>query len=294
MKGIEETTMSGPLDEKYLKLLHYFKNNVVVVGYSGGVDSSVIAEIAFRSSTRMVALTASSITVLPGEVEAASDLANTRGWEHRVVQINELDDDNFSSNPTNRCYYCKSGLSLLMHTIGKEIGANLLVDGTNVSEIRGHRPGAAALKENSIVSPYLLFDVNKEEIRQIARLLGLPNSEKPGLACLSSRFPYGVRITPEKLRRVGLAERYIIDTYGVRTLRVRDHEGLARIEVAPEERSKLVNVTVLDDLDRKLKSFGFQYVAIDCLGYRSGSLNEGRARPEGIELEVESLQIPSS
>lgn len=273
--------LSLDLQEKLLQFQKFFANKVVVVAFSGGIDSTVVAELAFQYAKRMVALTTDSITILPGEVETAHKLAMSRGWEHRIVAINELENENFTKNPTDRCYYCKAGLAGELHKLAKEINADLIVEGTNVSEIGGHRPGLKALKESHIVSPLLDLGLNKENIRMLARYFNLANAEKPSLACLSSRFPYGVRITPEKLKRVGQAERYIIDNYHIETLRVRDHDGVARIEVSPLERSKLLKPEILDDLAMKLKSFGFMYVALDCQGYRTGSLNEV------IELHIE-------
>ncbi|OLS19394.1 MAG: NH(3)-dependent NAD(+) synthetase [Candidatus Heimdallarchaeota archaeon LC_3] len=263
------------LKSKYNNLLKFFEGKIVVVAFSGGIDSTIVAEIAHRSAKRMVALTADSITVLPGEVDKAKDLAKKQGWEHKIVFINELEDNNFARNPTNRCYYCKAGLSKELNKLFKEIDADIIVEGTNFTEVTGeHRPGLQALKENEIKSPLLEEEFSKDEIRELASILDLPNYDKPSLACLSSRFPYGVEITPDKLKRVGLAERYIIDTYKINSLRVRDHEGLARIEISPNERSKILSISIFDDLNEKLKSLGFTYVSIDCRGYKSGSLNE--------------------
>ena len=148
------------------------------------------------------------------------------------------------------------------------------MEGTNISEVGGHRPGLKALKESSIESPLLINKLTKADIRELARFFDLPNANKPSLACLSSRFPYGTQITYKKLKRVGLAERYIRDSYHIEVLRVRDHDGLARIEVAPEEREKLLKLEILDNLHQKLLEFGFTYVSLDCSGYRTGSLNE--------------------
>ena len=268
-------TENSLLRNKYNNLLKFFEGKIVVVAFSGGIDSTVVAEIAHRSSKRMVALTADSITVLPGEIDKARDLALKQGWEHKIVMIDELKDDNFTRNPTNRCYYCKAGLSKELKKLSIEINADIVVEGTNFTEVTGeHRPGLQALKENEIKSPLLEEELTKDEIRELGLELELPNYDKPSLACLSSRFPYGVEITPEKLKRVGLSERYIIDTYKINSLRVRDHDGLARIEIAPEERDKVLSVSVFDDLNEKLRSFGFTYVSIDCRGYKSGSLNE--------------------
>lgn len=259
---------------KITNLKHYFTGKTVIIAYSGGVDSSVLAELGHRFAKRMIAVTVDSPTVLPGEVQEATEIALNRGWEHRIIKSNELEDENFSSNPKNRCYYCKKILSEELQKIAVEENAQIILEGTNFSEVTGHRPGLNALKEKSIDSPLLNNKLTKADIRELARHFKLPNAEKPSLACLSSRFPYGVKITPEKLHRVGQAERFILDSFQIKVLRVRDHDGIARIEVAQEEREKLLKVEILDELQQKLKELGFTYVTIDCHGYRTGSLNE--------------------
>ena len=267
-----QPVLNSDLQSKLDNIKQYFNRKIVVVAFSGGVDSTVVMELAHRYAKQAIAVTTDSITILPGEVDKAHTLALSRGYEHKIYKINELEDENFAKNPSNRCYFCKSGLAEVLQEAASEVSADIIVEGTNVTEVSGHRPGLQAIKENNIQSPLLVFGLSKTEIREIASYYGLPNAEKPSLACLSSRFPTGVRITPEKLRRVGLAERYIIDTYDIQVLRVRDHEGLARIEIAPEERKKLLQEHILDDLQQKLKEFGFIFVAIDCQGYKTGSL----------------------
>lgn len=269
-----EKKLTPDLQTKVEQLKKYFANKTVIVAYSGGVDSTVLAELGHQFAKRMIAVTADSITVLPGEVQEATQIALHRGWEHQIIHISELEDDNFASNPSNRCYYCKRGLSEELQKIALKVNANVIVEGTNISEAGGHRPGLKALNEGLIESPLLINKLTKTDIRELARFFNLSNAEKPSLACLSSRFPYGERITPEKLRRVGLAERYIRDNYNIKVLRVRDHDGLARIEVAPEEREKLLEIEFLDDLQHKLREIGFTYVSLDCRGYRTGALNE--------------------
>jgi uncharacterized protein len=282
MTLLTDKIIKPKLQVKLNKIITYFEAKTVIVAYSGGVDSTVLAELGHQFAKRMVAITADSITILPGEVENAVFVANQRGWEHQIIQINELEDENFVSNPENRCYYCKKGLAKELQKIALKIGADIIVEGTNISEVSGHRPGLQALKENSIESPLLLNELTKTDIRDLARYFGLPNAEKPSLACLSSRFPYGVMITPKKLRRVGLAERYILDTYQINVLRVRDHDGLARIEVSPKERKKLLKLEILDNLNQKLREFGFNYVSLDCSGYRTGRLNEVYSHEEDL------------
>ncbi|MFW9853453.1 MAG: ATP-dependent sacrificial sulfur transferase LarE [Candidatus Thorarchaeota archaeon] len=267
-----KNSLSSSLKAKLLGFQQFFKDKSIVIAYSGGVDSSVLAELGHRYAKRVVAVTADSPTVLPGEVEAAARLAASRNWNHRIIQINELEDPNFVANPIDRCYYCKHGLSEALQTVADEFRADIVVEGTNFSEVRGHRPGLRALKEHSVDSPLLQGELTKDDIRQLAHYFGLPNADKPSLACLSSRFPPGERITAKKLRRVGKAERFLMDTYGIRVVRVRDHDGLARVEVAPEEREKLLEGQILDEINRRFIEFGYRYAAIDCGGYRTGSL----------------------
>ncbi|MHA2113579.1 MAG: ATP-dependent sacrificial sulfur transferase LarE, partial [Candidatus Hodarchaeales archaeon] len=171
------------------------------------------------------------------------------------------------------CYYCKIGLAKVLKEIALEEHVDVIVEGTNMSEVKGHRPGLQAITEQLIDSPLFLNKIEKDEVRCLAKHLGLSNSEKPSLACLSSRFPTGVRITREKLKRVGLAERFLLDTYNIKTLRVRDHDGLARIEVGINELEKLLSNKIFDEIHSKLKALGFRYVSIDCAGYRTGSLS---------------------
>ena len=270
------STLPKKLDDKLTQLKQFFKHKNVLVAYSGGVDSAVLAEIAHRNAIRMIAVTADSPTVLPGEVTKATNLAKERGWEHRIITIDELKDENFVANPHNRCYYCKKGLAKVLEEIALEEQVDVIVEGTNMSEVKGHRPGLQAITEQLIDSPLYLNKLEKDEVRSLAKHLGLSNAEKPSLACLSSRFPTGVRITREKLKRVGLAERFLLDTYHIKNLRVRDHDGLARIEVGMNERDKLLSIRILNDVHSKLKALGFRYVSIDCAGYRTGSLtNDG-------------------
>ncbi|MHA1973707.1 MAG: ATP-dependent sacrificial sulfur transferase LarE [Candidatus Hodarchaeales archaeon] len=266
--------LDQPLQQKINALREYFTGKTVVVAYSGGVDSTVIAELAFRFAKRMIAVTANSPTVFPGEIEEAIKIAKLKGWEHRIIKVNEIEDEDFRRNPPNRCYFCKKFLSKTLQKIAFEVHADIIVEGTNYTEVTGHRPGLKALRENKIDSPLLEKTITKPEIRKIAHFLKLPNADKPSLACLSSRFPYGEQITIEKLRRVGNAELFIMNKYDIQVIRVRDHGGLARIEVGPNERIKILNPETLDDISSKLKSLGFTYVTLDCQGYRTGAMNE--------------------
>lgn len=249
----------------------------VIVALSGGVDSSLVAAAAkVALGDRALAVTADSPTLPPGELDEAEKVADAIGITHEVIRINELGDPDFARNPTNRCYYCKKGLSAHLKALAAERGVRAIVDGTNADDLKGHRPGAAALAEADVHSPLARLGFTKGEVRQLARWLGLPTHDKPATACLSSRIAYGQEITLERLSRVGEAEAFIKSLTGARQVRVRDHGEIARIEVAPEERKCFFDEGTMEKVAEKLKSLGFTYVALDLVGYRTGSMNPGR------------------
>jgi uncharacterized protein len=189
------------------------------------------------------------------------------------VETDELSDENFSKNPENRCYYCKKALLMRLRQVADELGDKAVFEGTNFSDLTDHRPGFKAVKETeNVYSPWVEAKFTKEEIRAVAKKLGLSVQNKPPLACLASRIPYYERVTAEKLNRIGKAEQTIRKITGAKQLRVRDHNGLARIEVGRDERSLLCNVEVLDKIAGELKKLGFKYVTIDVEGYRTGSM----------------------
>jgi len=185
-----------------------------------------------------------------------------------------LDDPSYTSNPSNRCYFCKKELSQKLIVLAGKMGINTIVDGTNADDLKGHRPGAAALSEQGVRRPLADFGMTKSEVRELSRIFKLPNSEKPSNPCLSSRVEYGQEITPEKLLRIEKSEQYIRSLIDVKELRVRDHGNLARIEVGKDERSLLFDESTLDKIGEALREFGYAYVAFDVRGYRSGSMND--------------------
>ncbi len=246
----------------------------VLVAFSGGVDSTFLLRVAHDTlGERAVALTATSPTYLESELDEARALAKEMGVVHIVVDSNELLIPNFAENPENRCYYCKSELFDICTSKAEELGIEFIADGTNIDDLRDYRPGKTAARELGVKSPLELAELNKEEIRLLSKELGLSTWEKPNLACLSSRFPYGTRITEARLDKVKACEEHL-RSLGFKQLRVRYHGATARIEVDEESIPRLTDDSVRKDVFKKFQEIGFTYVTVDLAGYRTGSLNE--------------------
>ncbi len=248
-----------------------------LVAFSGGVDSSLALAICARALPRekVLAVTSNNETYLPSELDLAREFADSLGVEHLIVNTRELDDPSYASNPTNRCYFCKSTLYSDLHRIAGERGYACVVDGANADDEGDYRPGRKAAKELEVVSPLSMAGMGKAEVRDLAKHLGLPSWDKPALACLSSRFPYGQEITPEKLAQVAHAEEFLRER-GFRQVRVRHHGEIARLEVGPEEMERAFALRA--EISAELKEAGFLYVALDLSGYESGSLNAALGR----------------
>jgi len=246
----------------------------VVVAFSGGVDSATLAAVSRDVlGERVVAVVAKSPTYPSEELLDADRVAGEIGIRLYVVETNELENEDFSRNPENRCYYCKKALLERLVEFAHECGFDAVFEGTNYSDLKGHRPGFKAVQEvKSVFSPWMACGFTKEEIRRVAGQLGLSVSDKPALACLASRIPFNERITAEKLSRIEKAEQAVKAIAGVKQVRVRDHNGLARIEVGAAERALFCNVAVQDRVAVELKRLGFVFVAFDLEGYRSGSM----------------------
>jgi len=248
------------------------KRTCVLIAFSGGVDSSVLAALAHRAlADKAIAVTADSQTLSPGELEGAKAVAKEIGITHMIISYDELAEPGFANNPLDRCYYCKKGLIRELKKFAIEHDVKSIIEGTNISELKNHRPGHRAVIEEEVYNPYVEFKVTKEEIRKMARKLGLSVADKPSMACLSSRFPYGQRITTEALVRVGEAENFLC-AHGFRIVRVRDHTGIARIEIMPDEMERFMDIR--KEVLAKFKELGFLYVTLDLMGFRSGSMDE--------------------
>ena len=246
----------------------------LVIAFSGGVDSSTLAAVSHEVlGERAVAVIAQSPTYTSEELRDAKKIAADIGIKLYVVETNELENPDFNKNPENRCYYCKKTLLQTLIELANKLGFKAVFEGTNFSDLNDHRPGFKAVQEvKGVFSPWMVNGFSKEEIRQVAKQMGLSVHDKPALACLASRIPFNEKITAEKLSRIDRAEQAVKAATGVKQVRVRDHNGLARIEVAKTERSLFCNVDVLDRVAEELKKLGFKYVTFDLEGYQSGSM----------------------
>src|SRR6266568_815692 len=244
-----------------------------VIGFSGGVDSTLLFAVAAELlGGRSLAVTATSQTYPERELNEARELAGQIGGRHLVIVSEELDIPEFRDNPRNRCYYCKRELFGKLRDIADREGLEFVLDGTNVDDAGDHRPGRTAAAELRVRSPLEEAGFTKQDIRDLSREMGLPTWDKPAFACLSSRFPYGTAITPERVGQVGLAEESLRGL-GFRTLRVRYHGAVARIELGDAEFGRAVG-NLRDEVVRLVKAAGFIYVALDLQGYRTGAMNE--------------------
>ncbi|MFS8901796.1 ATP-dependent sacrificial sulfur transferase LarE [Synechococcus sp. H60.2] len=262
------------LQRKFHQLVQIFAEmGRVLVAYSGGVDSSLVAKLAWdQVGEQALAVTAASPALLPEDLEEAIRQAQYIGIRHQIVETQELQDPRYAANPANRCYFCKSHLHDTLRQVAKTQGYDHVADGLNADDLADYRPGAQAARERGVRSPLAEVGMSKLEVRQLSRHLGLPWWNKPAQPCLSSRFPYGEAITAEKLRRVGAAERYL-RSLGWEQVRVRSEKDTARIELPPHQIVEFVQKTDLAALVKALQSFGYLYVSLDLEGYRSGKLN---------------------
>jgi pyridinium-3,5-biscarboxylic acid mononucleotide sulfurtransferase len=245
----------------------------VVVAYSGGVDSTLVATVASRAlGDRALAVTAVSPSLAPGEAEEARRVASQLGIRHRTVRTYETERRDYLANGTDRCYHCKNELYDVLVRVAQEDEFGTVVSGANADDLGDFRPGLIAAAEHGVRHPLVEVGMSKPEVREAARMLEIPAWDKPASACLSSRIPFGVRITVEELSKVGRAERLLKDL-GFRQCRVRVHGDVARIEVEGGDLERLATPEVRDRVVEGLRSLGYRYVTLDLEGFRSGSLN---------------------
>jgi uncharacterized protein len=246
----------------------------VLIAFSGGVDSSVVAALAHDAlGDAAVACTAKSETLPAAELDDARRVADEIGIRHEVVEFSELDDPEFVANGEDRCYHCRTMRLGRMYEAAHDLGISTVCDGTNASDPgEGHRPGLQAVEELDVRSPLLAAGIGKEEVRAIADDYDLSVADKPSMACLSSRIPTGLEVTDERLSRIEAAER-VLREWGFSQFRVRDHDGLARIEIDPDELDAALNRDFVVAAREHLSDLGFDHVTLDLHGYRTGSVS---------------------
>ncbi|WP_254901186.1 ATP-dependent sacrificial sulfur transferase LarE [Tuberibacillus sp. Marseille-P3662] len=265
------------VEDKYQRLKEILGNmENIAIAYSGGVDSTFLLKVAIDvlGKNHVVAVTADSETYPSSELIEAKTYANNIGATHYVVQTSELAIPGYQDNDKNRCYFCKSGLFDELIPLISEKGFENLTLGVIADDMSDYRPGIQAAKDYGVRGPLAEADLYKDEIRQLSKQLDLPTWDKPSFACLSSRIAYGEKITKSKLTKVEKSEAYI-KQYGIRQVRVRTHETIARIEVEPQDMA--IVLSHHEEITRKLKSFGYTYVTLDLKGYKSGSMNQAIA-----------------
>ncbi|MFX1368023.1 MAG: ATP-dependent sacrificial sulfur transferase LarE [Promethearchaeota archaeon] len=259
---------------KFDKVRESLRGKKVLVAFSGGVDSSVMALLAREVAEEVVLLTVNTATFTGPELNHAKRVADELGLKQILVSYDWVADKELAANTRERCYVCKKKLAQLWLSEAEKRGFQVVVEGTTASDLEDFRPGKRALRELKISSPLLEEGITKEEVRVFAAEKHLSVAERPSMACLATRFPYDMEITNDMLDMVLRTEIYVREKFGVETVRARYHDELVRIEVGYDEREKLFNTDKLDDLQEFAKDVGFSYVTLDVKGYRMGAMDE--------------------
>jgi uncharacterized protein len=272
--------IDSALESKLVRLRAFFQPlGTVMVAFSGGVDSTFVLKVACEVlGEGVLALTTTSPTMPSDDRRSALEMAQLIGARHLVIESDELAIPGYAGNPLNRCYLCKHNLFTVCEAKAAQLGFDVIVDGLNLDDLHDYRPGIKAATEKQVRHPLVEAAMTKAEIRTLSRSMGLPTWDRPASPCLSSRFPYGTRITPEGLRQVEEGE-HLLHAMGFAVARVRYHGDLARIEVEADAIGRLLQPEIRATLERELRKLGFRFVTVDLKGFRSGSLNEGIAAP---------------
>ncbi len=263
------------IDDKLVTLKDFISSfESMLIAYSGGVDSTFLAVVAHQIlGERMLAVTAASETYPESEKDEAIEIAKKFGFRHIVAETSELNIKNFANNPPNRCYYCKKELFGKLKDIALDECFFVVAEGTTLDDEADFRPGKKAIAELGIISPLKDCGLSKDDIRQLSEKMGIPTAQKASFACLASRFPYGNKITADKLHAVGMAEK-LLKEMGFKQFRVRHHGEIARIEVELSDLSLIIKDDNREKIITTFKYLGFKYISLDLEGYRTGSMNE--------------------
>ncbi|WP_242840982.1 ATP-dependent sacrificial sulfur transferase LarE [Butyrivibrio sp. AE3004] len=270
----QEKTMRT-LEEKYINLQNIIRNyDRLAIAFSGGVDSTFLLKVARDVLLdNVVAITARSVSFPEREHKESEDFCKVSGIKQIVVDVDQMSIEGFKNNPPDRCYLCKKVIFETIIESAKQLGIDVVAEGSNADDVCDYRPGMRAIAELKVKSPLKEADLSKDEIRTLSKELGLPTWSKPSFACLATRFVYGQEITEEKIKMAGKAEELLFDL-GFTQARCRVHENMARIEIMQDEFEKILQNDIRTRIAKEIKALGFSYVALDLQGYRTGSMNE--------------------
>jgi uncharacterized protein len=246
----------------------------VIVAYSGGVDSSYVAYVANAElGPRAVCITGQSASLPEYQRAEIDDVVKKFGFQHEIIRTEELENPGYRANNPDRCFFCKDELYTKLESVARTRGIKSIVDGSTVDDLGDYRPGRRAASQHAVRSPLIEAGLSKSEVRELSRRVALPTWDKPASPCLSSRIAYGTTVTIERLSKVDRGEE-ILREFGFREFRVRHHDRLVRLEIAPAELDRVLRKDLIDELARRFRELGFKYVTLDLEGFRSGSMNE--------------------